>query len=353
MTELNTTPKIIPGVVIFTTGVHNGLEVTIGILEDIVTSFTALGLSGRVMLKLGHSEDQELKEGQPALGVVRNVRRQNSKLVADFVDVPPVLYAAIKQALYRSVSVELLRNVTKDGTTYPWVLDSVAILGADIPAVNGVSDLTKLVATRQQPAFTFESRETYSCQPDQRPSRSSKARATAPAQSDDAEALRKENEKLRADLAAARGAAEKFTAARTRDAALMYQRAVLAEIEAAVRSKKILPRAREQLIKLKRLNDPAECMKFARADLALFFEARDADGALDLLSTSVARQPPAGESIERPSPVDRLMVRARAIFARGGVQDMFEATNIAMREDATEANEMWEHDREARAGMGL
>lgn len=110
-----------------------------------VESFNFLKLSGRVPLKLGHNEEQPLTDGEPALGWVENLYRKGRKLAGDFTDVPKVVYDLIKRGAYKYISVELMGDVQAGTRLIPWVLDAVALLGADIPAVGTLKDLQALV----------------------------------------------------------------------------------------------------------------------------------------------------------------------------------------------------------------
>jgi hypothetical protein len=122
---------------IFSTGSWNGMAFTESDLDAIVSSFG----SRAVPLKLGH--DRGVPDGQPAVGWVRKVWRDGKKLFADFVDMPTTVFEAIRKGLYKQVSIELVRG--RDGN--PWVLDAVALLGADIPAVKDLRDLDRLLHT--------------------------------------------------------------------------------------------------------------------------------------------------------------------------------------------------------------
>ena len=62
--------------------------------------------------------------------------------MARFTDVPDIVMACIKKKKYKNVSVELDMGVSYKAKQYPFVLSGVALLGADIPAVNTLKDLT-------------------------------------------------------------------------------------------------------------------------------------------------------------------------------------------------------------------
>ena len=145
---------------IFATGKWNGMDFTEEDLDDIVKNFEYLGDIQKVPLKLGHNDEQPVTDGQPALGWVNRVYRKGQKLLADFTDMPKIIYEAIKNKLYRTVSVELLLGVQHKGNEYRNVLDAVALLGADQPAVNTLEGLGELLSSRQS-AFTFGRRVVF------------------------------------------------------------------------------------------------------------------------------------------------------------------------------------------------
>ena len=143
---------------IFATGQWNGMTFEIEDLNMMAAAFNSLKEVHKVPLKLGHNEEQAVTDGQPALGWVGNVWVEGQKLIAEFVDIPEVVYTAIKNKLYKHVSVELDMGVEHKGSNYTWVLSGVALLGADIPAVNTLADLTNYMSKelpfKKRVAFT-------------------------------------------------------------------------------------------------------------------------------------------------------------------------------------------------------
>lgn len=116
-------------------------------LEDAVSAFRALGGVLDVALKFGHNKEQKMTDGQPAIGWVSDVWVKSGKIMARFTDMPKIVYEAIKAKRYKNVSVEGLFDVEHKGEKYGFVLTAVALLGADIPAVNTLADLqTYLIA---------------------------------------------------------------------------------------------------------------------------------------------------------------------------------------------------------------
>lgn len=126
-----------------------GVTFTLDSLHSIANAFSGLGLKGRVPLKFGHGDkNQPFTEGAPALGWVDRVWVEGEKLMADFTDMPEIVYNAVKRGLYKFVSVELLQNVQAGTRRIPWVLDAVALLGADQPAFGNLKDLQSLTLRR-------------------------------------------------------------------------------------------------------------------------------------------------------------------------------------------------------------
>jgi len=142
--------ELLKGAELMAVGTWNGRTFSEADLDGIVSSFDALGLAGRVPLKLGHQgkDARDEHDGFPALGWVTRLYRDGETLKADIADIPAKLYDLIKSAAYKFVSVELLRNVKADTRIIPWVLDAVALLGATQPAVGILGDLQALAMTR-------------------------------------------------------------------------------------------------------------------------------------------------------------------------------------------------------------
>lgn len=127
---------------IFAVGKWNGMDFTVADLNMIVTAFKMLGDNHKVPLKFGHNNEQAMTDGMPALGWVSGLRVAGDKLIADVTGIPDIVMSAMEKKLYRNVSVELDMDVTYKDQHYPIVLSGIALLGADIPAVNTLKDLT-------------------------------------------------------------------------------------------------------------------------------------------------------------------------------------------------------------------
>jgi hypothetical protein len=155
--------KDINGVEIFSTGVWSGnrtVTVTENDLHEMVNSFNQLTskVTGfKPFLKLGHTEMQKFfggESGAPSLGFVSKVWVEGDKILANFSNVPDTLVDLIREGRYNSVSIEYLPRVPFEGSTFKNVLRAVALLGAELPAVKGLKELS--ASLMSEFAFEFE-----------------------------------------------------------------------------------------------------------------------------------------------------------------------------------------------------
>jgi len=110
-------------------------------LKEISKNWKELRDQIKPPLKLGHSEGF----GQPAAGWVENIRIEDSKIVADFMDVPAKIADMIRAKHYRRVSPEIYMDFVDDeGKKWGKVLRAVALLGADVPEMKTLKDLEVL-----------------------------------------------------------------------------------------------------------------------------------------------------------------------------------------------------------------
>lgn len=130
---------------IFSVGIWNEMKFTLKDLEAIASSFLSLRDVIKVPLKLGHDENQPLTDGLPAIGWVRSVElnKETGKLEAEFEVISEPVIRAIEMKMYRTVSIELDIGVTYKDKHFAFVLTGVALLGAELPAVNNLNDLGK------------------------------------------------------------------------------------------------------------------------------------------------------------------------------------------------------------------
>jgi len=231
------------GAEIFSIGKWNDMEFNDDDLDNMVRSFEELRLNGRVPLKLGHNDEQPMSDGQPAYGWVDRIWKDGEKLMADFVNVPKEIYNAIRDKLYNFVSVELLQDAEQEGSSYPWVLSAVALLGADRPAVSNLQELSKLAMSCRK-AMHFSKRGTINLS------------IGANKMTDETRSLLDEIASLKAQVA--KFSTENEAIAAERDKIVEANKAEKAELikaqteqkfESAIAGKIILPAARERFFK--------------------------------------------------------------------------------------------------------
>ncbi|HEX7925947.1 MAG TPA: hypothetical protein VF678_00050, partial [bacterium] len=130
---------------IFSVGTWNGDTYTAADLREIAGNFARLRDEIRPPLKFGHDAGQTLtgqSDGDPALGWVSALWVDDDKLMATFTDVPAVVVEAVRAGRYRNVSAEVWHKLRHGDQTLTHVLKAVALLGADLPAVTNLRDLT-------------------------------------------------------------------------------------------------------------------------------------------------------------------------------------------------------------------
>jgi len=153
--------KQIKGAEIFSIGTWNGLTFTGEDIDSMVSSFDALSLAGRIPLKLSHDGPDERFDPltKLSMGWVQRVWREGTRLMAD-MEVPDGVAKLIKEGFLKFVSVELLKDVQASTRIIPWVLDAVALLGSEQPALGVLRDLTSIDMSRRT-AFQFRERATF------------------------------------------------------------------------------------------------------------------------------------------------------------------------------------------------
>lgn len=144
---------------IFAVGKWNGMTFDVEDLDSMASSFEALKDVHQPALKFGHNKEQPFTDGQPALGWINKVMVEGNKLFANFTDMPKIVYDAMKAKLYKNVSIELDMEVEHKGSSYAYVLSGVALLGADLPAVNTLADLTNYMSRNSE--ITFKKRVAF------------------------------------------------------------------------------------------------------------------------------------------------------------------------------------------------
>jgi len=150
---------------VMSVGVWNKDKFTDKDLESMVANFEALKESIKPPVKLGHNEKQ-IKDGQPAIGWVKSLKKVGTKLIATLTQVPDVIMRAIQSGRYKRISSEVYWNYKHAGETFSKVLAGVALLGADIPAVDNLEDLEAFLSQSTSKG-SFDSLKAYAFETDE------------------------------------------------------------------------------------------------------------------------------------------------------------------------------------------
>lgn len=329
--------KSLYGAELMAVGTWNEITFTDASLDGIATSFDALGLSGRVPLKFGHNAEQPITDGQPALGWVSRVYREGTKLLADFTDMPTAVYELIRSGRYKFISVELLKNVLAGTRVLPWVLDAVALLGADQPAVGTLKDLQALTLKRG-PQLRSSARVAF-----QRDTKLFTTGGQTAMTDDEVKALlKKQAEELTANFTSALNAKTteiqtnadkqikeaKDAAAKT--AAEAHRSQIKAKFETAVKAEALLPAKRESFYKNWRVEDDITVMTIKLEDVDAYI-TEFADKAKLAAANKVTTKVDGVDPLEATmSAAEKVVHRARALcFKRNQDPNKFEFINAA------------------------
>lgn len=262
---------------IFAVGLWNGMEFNADDLKQIANAFHTLKENHSVPLKFGHNPDQPFTDGQPALGWVEDLFIREDTLVAKFVGIPEIVAQAITKGLYKKVSVELDMSVDHQGQHYPLVLSGVALLGADIPAVNTLEDLSVLMG---RAGFKSAARKTFTAV-------STKEDTNMPITAE-------ELAKLKADLAAANKQIEEDAQAKVTMAAETAKLKAEAELRAKEAEKaKSEQRKAEFSAKLEGMVKSKAITPATRDALMAEWDENDVEGSLVKLEFAVKHIPKA------------------------------------------------------------
>lgn len=300
--------KSIYSVEVFSVGTWNGDAYTESDLDEMVTGFNENKATLQPPLKLGHNKGQELlqSDGLPAAGWVGNLYRVGKKLMADFVDIPEKIYEILQKGAYKKVSAEIYWNIDVAGKEYSRLLAGVALLGADMPAVQTLNDILAMYAIKfdVKKLYTDETKKPniklYTFEGCDKMAEETKT---------EIEKLKEQNAKLAADLEKNKAEIEKVqeysTADKKRIAELeqkSVQDALDRDVNELVISKVISPAMKEYVLEF--LGDKKEYSikekKFTKAELLkeilkLHTEAK---------SVNTTEQTLAGEPIEKAKAKD-------------------------------------------------
>lgn len=131
---------------VFKAGTYNGNTYTESDLDQMVKNFAILYDVVKPVLKLGHGNQEILKQaGMPAAGWATGLRRKGEMLLADFADIPKRVYDLLVKKAFKRFSAEIFPDYHgEDGKKYGIVFKAAAVLGADLPAIKTLPDIEAL-----------------------------------------------------------------------------------------------------------------------------------------------------------------------------------------------------------------
>ncbi len=136
--------KTLDNVEIFRVGTWNGIPYSEEDLQNIVDNYNALYPDKilRPKMKLGHDDNQRLlqEDGYPAAGWITGLRKVGDRLLATITDIPRRIATIIENKGYGDVSCEIWHNRVWGEKVRSVVLEAVAFLGGDVPAVESLAD---------------------------------------------------------------------------------------------------------------------------------------------------------------------------------------------------------------------
>jgi hypothetical protein len=139
---------------LFAPGKWNGMVFDKDDLKDMAENFKTLKSVLFAPVKLGHNDEQQITDGMPALGEIVDTwytdagKDGKPKLMGKLAGLPDVVFTAINKRRYNKLSIELDIGVSHQGRFMKYVLTAVALLGADLPAVNTLADLNAYMSRK-------------------------------------------------------------------------------------------------------------------------------------------------------------------------------------------------------------
>lgn len=142
-------PKTFRGVQLARTGTYRASTGTFTLvredIDNMVDAYNQLKGKIDIPIKLSHDKEQLI----PAAGWIENLRRSGDNLMGDYVNVPDEVASMIESGALRKRSIEAARNVVLAGKKWPMALTGLALLGSELPAIDGLEDLSKMFASGQ------------------------------------------------------------------------------------------------------------------------------------------------------------------------------------------------------------
>lgn len=255
--------RVLTGRELFSTGTWNKLTFDENDIDGIISAFQSLNQAGTVPLKLGHvTPTPRNPERQFAMGWVNKLYKSGKRLLAD-LEVPERVADIIDEKFLKFVSVELAKDVQAGTRVIPWVLDAVALLGSESPAVGVLKDLlSATVSMSRRPVLRAAAHFTLKRQVSQ-------SQSTSRTKQMDEEAVKKLLAEQKSELTvlftkqvdeikkAGTDALEAEKKARKTDQVNARKVSITALFTAAITAKQILPRTQEKFEKLNMKSDDA------------------------------------------------------------------------------------------------
>jgi hypothetical protein len=156
--ELKIETAEMKNVEILETGTWNNLKVTESDLDEMVKHFQDKVLEPYLNLDHDDKYTDRVKRALSvvSLGFVSQLRREGKKLIANFTQVPRKVAELIDSGMLKKRSVEFFpRGFKVNGSTFNNVLKAVSFFGADIPAVNSLSNDFEVLLKSEAFAVNF------------------------------------------------------------------------------------------------------------------------------------------------------------------------------------------------------
>jgi len=139
-------------------GTWNGMPLTEKDLDEMASNFNNKVIEP--FLNLDHDDKftDKVKRALSvvSLGFVSQLKREGKKLIADFIQVPRKVAELIDSGMLKKRSVEFYRKGFKvNGEVFNNVLKAVSFFGADIPAVNSLSNDFDILLKSKEHAVTL------------------------------------------------------------------------------------------------------------------------------------------------------------------------------------------------------